>query len=76
MDREHRAAQFFPLIPEHDILEMQYRLLKDRGMQPDGNMPSRTLLYFYSLNKKERDEQARLDAMKSQGKGSRTFHMG
>lgn len=37
---------------------MQYDLAKHRHLQPDMNMPSKTLLYFYSRYRKDREENA------------------
>lgn len=39
---------------EQDILDMQYELMSDRGMQPVEDMPSMSLLYFYSRYRKDR----------------------
>ncbi len=37
---------------------MQYELLTHRGMQPDDDMPIKTLLYNYSRYRKEREDNA------------------
>jgi len=37
---------------------MQYELLRHRGLQPNDELPSMSLLYFYSKYKKEREEAA------------------
>lgn len=37
---------------------MQYELLTHRGFQPSSNIPSMTLLFFYSKYKKEREDAA------------------
>jgi hypothetical protein len=39
---------------EQDILDMQYELMSDRGMQPVEDMFSMSLLYFYSRYRKDR----------------------
>ncbi len=38
---------------------MQYELLTHRSMQPNDDMPIRSLLYNYSRYRKEREEAAR-----------------
>lgn len=54
-----RSLQFFQVISEQAILDMQYELAEHRHMQVDEDLPSRSLLYFYSRYKKEREERAR-----------------
>ena len=41
---------------EADILDMEYDLLKYRGLQPDPNIESMKLLYHYSKYKKDRED--------------------
>lgn len=38
---------------------MQYELLKYRGLQPNDDMASMTLMYMYSKSRKEREEAAK-----------------
>ena len=55
-------------MPEQDILDMQYELLTHRGQPVDDDLPSKSLLYFYSLYKKDRDAQAQAKAQAASGK--------
>jgi hypothetical protein len=43
-------------VTEGDILDMQYDLLKHRGLQPVDDVSSMTLLYFYSKYRKDRED--------------------
>lgn len=42
---------------------MQYELLKYRGLQPNEDLPSMSLMYHYSKCKKEREEAAKAQAV-------------
>lgn len=41
---------------------MQTELAQDRNIQPNDDMPSKTLLYAYSKYKKEREDAAKAKA--------------
>lgn len=66
-DVEHSAdpdyTTFFADNTEQNILDIQYTLLGALKMQPDDDMPSKTLLYHYSCyvkDKKEEEERRRV----------------
>lgn len=63
----HTAAfnlkTFFADNRDQDIMDIQYSLLSEFGMQPDDTMPSKKLLYLYSClakDKQEAEERRRL----------------
>lgn len=56
---------------EQSILDMQSELAQYRNMQPNDDMPSKTLLYSYSKYKKEREESAAKARTQPRQKGSR-----
>lgn len=57
---------FFADNSEQNILDMQYTLLSKFGLQPDDNMPAKTLLYHHSCYAKDRQaEQERINLAKA-----------
>ena len=57
---------FFASNSEQNILDMQYTLLSELKMQPDDDMPAKTLLYHYSsLAKDKQEEQERENLRKA-----------
>jgi hypothetical protein len=60
---------FFADNSDQNIMDMQYSLLTEFGMQPDLSLPSRQLLYFNSCLAKDKQEAAEKEAiMKSANK--------
>ena len=51
---------FFPDYKAKDIVEMQYQLLKYRGMQPNPLLDAITLIFFYRRLEKDK-QQKQLD---------------
>mgnify|MGYP006421224939 CR=1 FL=1 len=65
MDRtlSPNITTFFASNSEQSILDMQYTLLSEFGLQPDDDMPSKTLLYHHSClmrDKKDEEEKRKL----------------
>lgn len=56
-------------------MEMEYALLKHRGLQPDPRMESMRLLYFYSKYRKDREDTKNNAANGGVG-GRRVIRMG
>ena len=52
---------FFAANSEQNILDMQYTLLSELKMQPDDDMPAKTLLYHYSSLAKDKQEEKERD---------------
>lgn len=70
---QHKARPnimtFFADNSEKDLMDIQYSLLTELGLQPDDNMPSKTLLYHHSCLAKDKQEEAERARMKKAVQG-------
>lgn len=68
---EFNPFTFFADNKDKDIMDIQYTLLSEFGMQPDDDLPCKKLLYLYSCLAKDRqvaEEKRRLnEAVRSRG---------
>ena len=66
-----RQFKFFPVSSEQQIFDMQYALLRGRGLQPSDEHSSMSLLYMYSKYKKDLEDEA---AARALAKGNKFVH--